>query len=185
MNNKPAAIVLGFISVGVLAFIDYLTGYDFGFFVFYFIPVLFVAWKADRTWALAVSVVSAAVWGYVDFKSGHHYSHPGFIFWNAGIRLVSFLILAVVVNMVHVLLRRQQELNTELSNSLTHIKQLKGFLPICASCKKIRNDKGYWEQIEQYISAHSNAEFTHGICPPCAKKLYGVSDNEIDKQETA
>ena len=52
------------------------------------------------------------------------------------------------------------------------IKVLRGFLPICASCKKIRDDKGYWNQIESYIRDHSEAEFSHSICPDCAKKLY-------------
>lgn len=52
------------------------------------------------------------------------------------------------------------------------IKTLKGILPICARCKKIRNDKNYWEQIELYIQNHSEVEFSHGICPDCAKELY-------------
>jgi PAS domain S-box-containing protein len=52
------------------------------------------------------------------------------------------------------------------------IKRLRGLLPICSSCKKIRNDKGYWEQMEVYIRDHSEAEFSHGICPECAEKLY-------------
>lgn len=54
----------------------------------------------------------------------------------------------------------------------TEINKLRGILPICASCKKIRDDQGYWNQIEAYIQEHSDAEFTHGICPNCAKKLY-------------
>jgi hypothetical protein len=49
---------------------------------------------------------------------------------------------------------------------------LRGLLPICSSCKKIRNDQGYWEQIEVYIRDHSEADFSHGICPECAQKLY-------------
>ena len=55
---------------------------------------------------------------------------------------------------------------------LAKIKTLSGMLPICASCKKIRDDKGYWNRIETYISKHSETEFSHGICPDCAKKLY-------------
>lgn len=62
--------------------------------------------------------------------------------------------------------------NTELQKALDEIKVLRGCLPICAACKKIRNDKGYWEQIESYISNHSEAHFTHGCCQECAKKLY-------------
>lgn len=54
--------------------------------------------------------------------------------------------------------------------ALTKVKMLSGMLPICASCKKIRDDKGYWKQIEAYIRDHSEAEFTHGICPDCASK---------------
>ncbi|MBP1750639.1 MAG: putative sensor with domain [Deltaproteobacteria bacterium] len=55
---------------------------------------------------------------------------------------------------------------------LAKVKTLNGFLPICASCKKIRDDKGYWEQLEGYITKHSEARFSHGICPECAEQLY-------------
>jgi two-component system, cell cycle sensor histidine kinase and response regulator CckA len=60
----------------------------------------------------------------------------------------------------------------DLKQAIDKIRTLSGLLPICASCKKIRDDKGYWNQIEAYIRKHSEAEFTHGICPDCAKKLY-------------
>lgn len=71
--------------------------------------------------------------------------------------------------------RRTEELqarNEDLSAALTKVKQLSGLLPICASCKKIRDDGGYWNQLETYISQHSEADFTHGICPECARALY-------------
>jgi PAS domain S-box-containing protein len=64
------------------------------------------------------------------------------------------------------------ELIDELREALEKIKTLRGILPICASCKKIRNDEGYWQQIEVYIRNHSAAEFSHGICPECINKLY-------------
>lgn len=60
----------------------------------------------------------------------------------------------------------------ELQEALTQVKTLSGLLPICASCKKIRDDRGYWTQVEVYVRDHSHAEFTHSICPECAKKLY-------------
>ena len=66
----------------------------------------------------------------------------------------------------------RENLIRELRDALSSVNLLSGMLPICASCKKIRNDKGYWEQIEMYIKSHSEAEFSHGICPECAKKLY-------------
>jgi len=61
---------------------------------------------------------------------------------------------------------------TELQAALAQIKTLQGILPICASCKKIRDDQGYWNQIESYIGNHTDAQFSHGICPECARKLY-------------
>ena len=60
----------------------------------------------------------------------------------------------------------------ELQEANTKIKTLRGLLPICASCKKIRDDRGYWNQIEVYIKLHSEADFSHSICPDCAKRLY-------------
>ncbi len=62
--------------------------------------------------------------------------------------------------------------NDELQKALREVKVLRGLIPICASCKKIRNDGGFWQQLEEYIGEHSEAEFSHGICQPCVKKLY-------------
>jgi PAS domain S-box-containing protein len=66
----------------------------------------------------------------------------------------------------------RERLVTELQAALAKVKLLSGFLPICAACKKIRNDEGYWEQVETYIRHHSEAEFSHGICPDCLRGLY-------------
>lgn len=69
--------------------------------------------------------------------------------------------------------KEREKLIWELQEALAKVKTLSGFLPICSSCKKIRDDQGYWTQIEAYIRDHSEAEFSHCICPACAKKLYG------------
>ena len=77
------------------------------------------------------------------------------------------------------------ERTAELKKALSEVKNLSGLLPICASCKKIRDDKGYWNQIEEYIRDHSEAEFTHSICNECADKLYPDfrQKNNIQNQE--
>jgi AmiR/NasT family two-component response regulator len=62
--------------------------------------------------------------------------------------------------------------NEELQTMLAQVKTLSGLLPICASCKKIRDDHGYWQQVEVYLSQHTDADFSHGLCPDCAHKLY-------------
>jgi len=71
-----------------------------------------------------------------------------------------------------------------LEKALGNVKQLRGLLPICASCKKIRNDEGYWEQIEEYIHTHSEAQFSHGICPECARRLYPEIYNKKNHQKS-
>jgi PAS domain S-box-containing protein len=65
-----------------------------------------------------------------------------------------------------------EKANKKLQEALDNIRTLKGFIPICSHCKKVRDDKGYWNQIEAYLHHHSDAEFSHGICPECAKKHY-------------
>jgi PAS domain S-box-containing protein len=66
----------------------------------------------------------------------------------------------------------REKLIGKLQDALNKIRTLRGIIPICASCKKIRDDKGYWNQLEIYINEHSEAQFSHGICPECAEKLY-------------
>ena len=69
----------------------------------------------------------------------------------------------------------------ELGQALEEIKTLRGILPICANCKKIRDDQGYWQQVEVYIHDHTDAQFSHGICPECIRKLYPDMDEEMNK----
>jgi len=68
---------------------------------------------------------------------------------------------------------KQQILIQELQNALDDVKTLQGIIPICSHCKNIRDDKGYWNRLESYIQKHSDALFSHGICPDCVEKLYG------------
>src|SRR5512139_1857683 len=64
-----------------------------------------------------------------------------------------------------------QRRTAELEEALAKIKTLRGLIPICASCKKIRSDKGYWQQLEEFLTEHSEADFTHGFCPECLKQI--------------
>ena len=72
---------------------------------------------------------------------------------------------------------RKEQAQIERLNALEQLKILRGMLPICASCKKIRDDKGYWNQIESYIKEHSEADFSHSLCPECQEKVYEELDS--------
>jgi PAS domain S-box-containing protein len=74
--------------------------------------------------------------------------------------------------------RERERLISELEAALDNVKTLRGLLPICAHCKKIRDDRGYWRQVESYIEERSLAEFSHGICPECAKKHFGFEKKD-------
>ena len=80
------------------------------------------------------------------------------------------------------LLKELAEQITELQTALAQIKTLRGLLPICMYCKKIRDDKQYWQQVEGYISEHSDAQFSHGICPDCYKKYFQPELDKIKKK---
>ncbi|GAB6908684.1 hypothetical protein JCM12296A_45240 [Desulfosarcina cetonica] len=73
---------------------------------------------------------------------------------------------------------RLSEKVNALQRALDHVKTLQGIIPICSFCKKIRNDKGYWDQVEEYIGNHSQAEFSHGICPECMRTHYPEYDDD-------
>ena len=81
---------------------------------------------------------------------------------------------------------KQQHLIEELQKALNEVKTLSGLLPICSHCKKIRDDSGYWQGVEQYIAARSDTQFSHGICPDCMRQFYPkVAERVLKKQEEA
>ena len=79
---------------------------------------------------------------------------------------------ALFINITNPLLKSLHGTIAELQEALNKVKLLSGLLPICASCKKVRDDKGYWNQIETYVQKHSEADFSHSICPDCFKEIY-------------
>ncbi len=106
-----------------------------------------------------------------------HGERPDLAFELVGLVTSAFMVFGVawIAPLFHSMSRfqtEQKKLIDDLRIALEKINTLKGLLPICSACKKIRDDKGYWNQIEVYISEHSQAEFSHGICPECMKKLY-------------
>ncbi|MBT3377843.1 MAG: response regulator transcription factor [Lentisphaerae bacterium] len=73
----------------------------------------------------------------------------------------------------------------ELQQALAEVRQLSGLLPICSGCKKIRDDKGYWQQVESYVTKHTGVQFSHGLCPDCFTSVYPEFDlSELEKEES-
>jgi len=164
------AVSLAVASVFVLGFIDWITGYKLNFFVFYFLPVSVGAWYIGYGAAVILSLLCAFVWFFADAMSGHLYESHFYAVWNTMIRLTSFLAIGWSVSKIRALIIHEREISEALRRSMSEIKVLEGFLPICSQCKKIRDEDGDWHQMEAYIGERTNTLFSHSYCPECAKK---------------
>jgi hypothetical protein len=112
-----------------------------------------------------------------------HWYRTRAFFWIAGAAVVLAFAGAYRLR-VRGLLARERELARGVEQALADVKVLSGLLPICASCKKIRDDRGYWNQLEQYIGDHSQAAFSHGICPDCVQRLYPDVAEKLARRTT-
>ncbi len=177
-GNRVA--VLG-ISVGcilALGYMDYRTAFEFDLFLFYALPVAMAAWGVGHAGAVATATLSVVTWFCANLIWANPYSSRFYEAWNTGLRCGWILLVALAIAQIRAHLSRERQLNVELTQALGQVKQLRGLLPICAWCKKIRNDAGYWEQVEAYLSRTTDATFTHGICPACAASLLGKPTRE-------
>ena len=162
----------------LVAWLDYTTGLELEFSAFYILPVLLAAWMAGWRWAVALALVNTTAWGVVDHLAGHVHTNVFYTAWEFMDHALVYLLVAAMVGGLRTAMARQQALNLELSQALKEVGELKGLLPVCAWCHKIRDDKGYWGQLETYIEARSRASFTHGICPECEAKVMAERHGE-------
>ncbi|MBX7143673.1 MAG: hypothetical protein K1X79_04415 [Oligoflexia bacterium] len=151
-------------AAAVVGFLDFLTGPDIQFPILFMLPVAGMARYCSLAPAILLSIVLTL------FRAGTLYAWGVNPFGlipsvNSLIRIVMLLFVAYAVR------------------QFVELKILRGFLPICASCKKIRSKEGGWEQIESYISTRSEALFSHGICPECTEILYGDQIRKMAQSE--
>ena len=161
MQNKR---LIGFywsvISIGILA-LDYLSGPFIQFPFLFILPVALASWQSSRGWGfiIAVGLSVGRLW-LVTLWDVPWTLYDSLI--NAIIRITVLCAFAFLVDIA----RKKKELAEQ-------VKKLEGMLPICGFCKKIRDDGGNWQQLEEYITRHSEAMFTHSICPECGREHYG------------
>jgi glucose-6-phosphate-specific signal transduction histidine kinase len=149
---------------------DWLSGYEIRVFAFYFIPVALAAWSFGLGATVVASLLAALVWFAADLLSKHSYSNPAFAVWNTAILLSALLAIGWAIQKIRALLEAERQAAAALRQSLAEIKVLEGILPICAQCKKIRDDGGQWQAVEVYVRDRSEVQFSHTYCPECAKR---------------
>ena len=162
-----AAVTLS-LALGV---VDWASGYELQFFVFYFLPITLAGWYCGLARTLVVSALCGGLWFSIDVYSGHPYSNWFFSCWSALIRISSFLINGYSVVRIKDLMLSKQQAASDLQHALNRVKTLEGLLPICSLCKGTRNDEGYWQRIEEYLSLHSEALLSIGHCDKCAARM--------------
>jgi CheY-like chemotaxis protein len=159
-NLRHMPYMIGFLTVmslAVISALDYFTGYELSFFLFYFVPISLAAWFYGVRAGAAMSAIATVCW-YLSYRlSGGTFPTAFIECWNTGMRFFAFIVLAMVV--------------ARLSREMTTLQSL---LPICGCCKKIRNDAGYcyWEQVEDYFRPRARTTFTHCMCPECSERLH-------------
>lgn len=121
-ENINAVFFSLFLLAG-LAYLDFVTGYDLGFFVFYFIPISIIGWFAGRPLAIITAFLAAAVWLLVDRYSGHPYSNWSYPYWNAFVRWTSFVILAIAISQIKLMLEKEKRLKLDLAKALEKINR--------------------------------------------------------------
>jgi hypothetical protein len=174
-QSHTAMMTQGLVLVVLIGCLDFISGYELSFSLFYLAPILLVTWWAGRREGVAIASLSALVWLGADILSGHRFTYPLIPVWNGLIRLGFFLIVVTLVSQLKHSYEAQRRMAQELRASLAKVNLLHGLIPICAWCKQVRNDQGYWQQVEAYIAEHSDATFTHSICQACeAKELQVV-----------
>lgn len=124
---------------------------------------------------IIVALIHYAIWGG---KISNETVFAGFMTPLLDALVILFFIVAIITRLKDKA-RELNDANRTLEEALASVRQLTGLLPICMQCKRVRDDKGYWNQIEAYISEHSEARFSHGLCPSCREKYYPTFEKLI------
>ncbi len=167
--SEPLVFLLAAAVLVIVALGDYVTGIDVNFTFFYLIPVALVTWRIGRQAGIVASLVCALVWAVTDVV-GRPEFNAGLAVWNTWIQFGVFVTFSFISFRIFDSLSNQRKLNTELQTALAEVKKLSGLLPVCAWCRRVRDEHDHWMSLEAYVMEHSETDFTHGICPDCRER---------------
>jgi len=164
--SEPFTYLLAGASLFLVVLGDYVTGVDVNFTFFYLIPVALVTWRIGRRAGIGASLICALVWAVTDFEGRTEFNVAQAV-WNTWIQFGVFVTFSFISYRIFESLTDQRKLNMELQAALAEVRKLSGLLPVCAWCKRVRDEHDHWVSLESYVMEHSDADFTHGICPDC------------------
>lgn len=184
-KSQATVFVYAFLLNLIIGYIDYVTGYDIGISAFYLAPIGLVVWflHSKKSAGIYMAIITSITITVSNLIAGQVIRYYAVELWNTAVHFAFFSISALLIYEVRTNMEKREKLIGELQQALDQVKTLSGLLPMCSSCKKIRDDKGYWNQVEVYICEHSEAMVSHGICPECAQKLYPTFYDKINNKE--
>lgn len=174
MFTRPSLARLRLLVVavaGTTLLLDFLTGPAILFPIVYVLPIGLAAWYGARWLAIGLAIVMPLAHLALELYMWGQTGALAHVLVNATIRMAVLLLIAALVGIAPQYLELQRK-----------VRVLEGFLPICSHCKRIRGNNAEWHQLEQYISTHSEAKFTHSLCPDCVRKYYGDLDGDRGEQ---
>ena len=167
--DRKISLLIPFLLCVLIIVVDLLTPPQVMLSIFFILPVLIAGWYNGFRWAILLSVALPVTRFFIAT-----YLEP---FWHLEYNLINAIDRVFVLFLVSFITAR-------LSDSVKHlqheVKALESFLPICANCKKIRDNNQEWQPLEKYISEHSDTQFSHSVCPDCMKLLYGEYLKKLD-----
>ncbi len=181
LRRRPWAVLAGIVAVSLLGVADYATSEAIDFEILFFAPVAYVAWAEGTVGGLGVACFAVITGMLTELARGRLISAPLVTAWDATSHLLAYGAVIGFISTRTTLLERER-LIQRLRQANDEIKTLRGLLPVCAWCARIRDDErgGRWETLEGYVSERSEAEFTHGICPECAEAMLAqIPDGEV------
>jgi hypothetical protein len=176
-ENKPLAAKAGgypglslagcFLMLAVLGWLDYITGYEMSFFVFYSVPVGIAAWYVGRWPAIGVALGATVSWLLADYFGGAKYSAPFFYYWNSTIHFLAFIINAVTIAKIKSDLDRRYALAAELESAREALRTMSALLPVCPACGKPRDASEGDRETQLAALARVSPELADTLCADC------------------
>ncbi len=168
--RKRYHIAIGVLLTMVIGCLDYVTGYELRMELLYLVPISYVTWFVGQRTGILFSVLSLITIVFSDVTAGKQYTQFTIEIWNGAMYFVFYVMVTVLLRLQKTLQQRES-LIEELDRALSMNEELSSMLPVCSNCRKVRNDDAYRRKVDSYISKHTKAEFSRGLCTECSARL--------------
>lgn len=172
--RKRYHILIGLLVTLAIGYVDYVTGYELRMELFYLLPISYATWFVGQRFGIMFSVMAIITTEYSDIMAGKNYTNISIEFWNGAMYFVFYVIVTLLLKLRKTIQQRESLL-AELDRALGQNEELSALFPVCANCKKPRNDPEYRQKVELYIREHADEECSRSLCKECAAKLYPLA----------